>query len=136
MVNKALRVAPLALAGILAVGAPRAEAQGSVLVLDHLATFAADPIGVFNAGDGSGRLFVVLQRGQIMIYESGGVRPTPFLDIRSKVSCCGEQGLLGLVFHPNYEANGRFYVNYTDLNGDTVVARFLVSADPNVANPA
>ena len=46
-----------------------------------------------------------------------------------------EQGLLGLVFDPNYENNGRFYINYTDLNGDTRIARYLVSGNPNVANP-
>jgi glucose/arabinose dehydrogenase len=50
------------------------------------------------------------------------------------VSCCGERGLLGLAFHPNYENNGFFYINYTDLNGDTVIARFHVSNDPDLAD--
>jgi glucose/arabinose dehydrogenase len=45
------------------------------------------------------------------------------------------RGLRGLAFHPDYEQNGYFYVNYTDLNGDTVIARFSVSADPNRADP-
>jgi hypothetical protein len=53
------------------------------------------------------------------------------------VSCCAsEQGLLGLAFHPQYPTNGLFYVNYTNLAGNTVVARYQVSGNPNVANPA
>ncbi|HJW89549.1 MAG TPA: PQQ-dependent sugar dehydrogenase [Anaerolineales bacterium] len=53
----------------------------------------------------------------------------------SHVGCCGERGLLGLAFHPRYAENGLFYVNYTDLNGNTVIARFQVLADPQRADP-
>lgn len=94
------------------------------------------PVGVTNAGDGSGRLFVIQQAGQIVVFNAGQVLPAPFLNISSRVSSGGERGLLGLTFHPNYESNGFFYVHYSDLNGDTVIARYSVSAaDPNVANP-
>jgi glucose/arabinose dehydrogenase len=64
--------------------------------------------------------------------------PTPFLDISAKVgSRYTEQGLLGLAFHPHFAQNGQFYVNFTDENGNTVIARFHVSAtDPNLADPA
>ena len=61
----------------------------------------------------------------------------PFLDLSDRITSAGfEQGLLGLAFHPDYAQNGFFYVNYTDLNGDTVIARFQVSSqDPNQAQP-
>jgi hypothetical protein len=96
------------------------------------------PVGIVNAGDGSGRLFIIQRPGQIMVYDGTQVLPTPFLDISSKpIACCGEQGLLGLVFHPGYENNGFFYINYTDVNGDTVVERYSVSpANSNVADPS
>ncbi|HEX9333059.1 MAG TPA: PQQ-dependent sugar dehydrogenase [Anaerolineales bacterium] len=86
--------------------------------------------------DGSGRLFVLEKVGRIRIIQDGQLLETPFLDISSKVGSSGnEQGLLGLAFHPQYAQNGRFFVNYTDNNGDTVLARFQVSSDPNVADP-
>ncbi len=86
--------------------------------------------------DGSGRLFVVEKAGRIRILENDQLVQTPFLDITDRVGSNGnEQGLLGLSFHPGYQQNGRFFVNYTDLNGDTVIARFQVSSDPNVADP-
>lgn len=86
--------------------------------------------------DGSGRLFVIEKAGRIRIIQNGGLLLQPFLDISQRVgSERNEQGLLGLAFHPQYTQNGRFFVNYTDNNGDTVIARFQVSADPNVADP-
>ncbi len=96
------------------------------------------PLGIENAGDGSGRLFVVEKPGRIVILQNGQALPTPFLDIADRVKSSGsEQGLLGLAFHPNYSQTGLFYVNYIDLNGNTVVASFHVSAnDPNQADPA
>ena len=104
--------------------------------IQPVASGFASPVTVTNAGDGSGRLFIVQQSGQIRILVNGTVLPTPFLDIHELVSCCGEQGLLGLAFHPDYANNGFFYVNYTDVAGNTVVARYTVSAnDPNVADP-
>jgi len=94
------------------------------------------PVGLANAGDGSQRLFVLEQPGVIRILREGALLPDPFLDISNQVGCCGERGLLGLAFHPNYEQNGFFYLNYTDLNGDTVISRFSVSSDPDRADPA
>lgn len=93
------------------------------------------PIGLAHAGDSSGRLFVLEQAGLIRIIQNGNLHPEPFLDISNLVSCCGERGLLGLAFHPNYPENGYFYVNYTNPNGDTVIARFTGSGDPNRALP-
>jgi glucose/arabinose dehydrogenase len=95
------------------------------------------PLLATNAGDGSGRLFVLEQNGAIRIVQDGSILSEPFLDITSQVgSGSNEQGLLGLAFHPDYEQNGFFYINYTDLNGDTVISRFQVSADANVTDPA
>lgn len=85
---------------------------------------------------GDARLFVVEQRGRIRIVENGVTRLTPFLDLGARVSCCGERGLLSVAFHPRYAANGFFFVNFTDVNGDTRVERFQVSANPHVADPA
>jgi len=94
------------------------------------------PIGLTTAGDGSGWLYVIEQPGRIRIIESGELVDSPFLDIRDRVGDQGnEQGLLGLAFHPDYQENGFFFVNYTDLNGDTVVARYQVSEDPDQADP-
>lgn len=94
------------------------------------------PLGLTHAGDGSGRIFVVEQSGLIRIIEEGSVRPIPFLDIRARVGDeSNEQGLLGVAFHPQYTMNGYFYVNYTDTSGDTVIARYRVSADANIADP-
>lgn len=94
------------------------------------------PLFVTHAGDGSGRLFVVEKPGLIRVVRDGLLLDAPFLDIRDRVGSRGsEQGLLGLAFAPNYAGDGHFFVDYTDLNGDTVVARFSVTADPNVADP-
>ncbi|HSL33399.1 MAG TPA: PQQ-dependent sugar dehydrogenase, partial [Candidatus Limnocylindrales bacterium] len=93
------------------------------------------PVFVTHAGDGSGRLFIVEQTGRIRILQSGTVRSTPFLNLSAKISTGGERGLLGLAFHPSYPQNGKFYVNYTNTAGDTVVAQHTVSTgNPNVAN--
>jgi len=86
--------------------------------------------------DGSGRLFIIEKPGRIRILENGQLLEQPFLDIDDRVGSNGnEQGLLGLAFHPQYAQNGRFFVNYTDNNGDTVIARFQVSDNPNMADP-
>lgn len=94
------------------------------------------PVDISNAGDGSNRLFIVEQDGLIKIIENGSVLATPFLDIDSKVnSSANERGLLGLEFHPDYENNGYFFVNYTNNSGNTTIARYKVSdADANIAD--
>ncbi len=103
--------------------------------IEEFASNFSDPVNLQHAGDD--RLFVVEQGGVIKILNPDGTtNATPFLDVSSLVSCCGERGLLGLAFHPDYATNGFFYVNYTDNNGDTQVSRFSVDpADPNVALP-
>ena len=92
------------------------------------------PIGV-SAAPGDPRLFVIGQAGQIVIVR-GGKSAGTFLDISTRISCCGERGLLGLAFHPGYATNGRFFVRYTDPAGDIRISEFRVSSDPNKADPA
>jgi hypothetical protein len=88
------------------------------------------------APDGDTRLFIVEKGGTIRIVKDDSLLPSPFLDISAQVSTGSEQGLLGLAFHPQYAANGRFIVHYTDLAGDTRVSGFQVSPDPDVADTA
>ena len=80
------------------------------------------------------RLFIVEKVGTIRVVEGGAMLPTPFLDIHDRVSGKTEQGLLGLAFAPDYATTGRFYVYYTDVQGDTRVSSFLVSSDRNHAD--
>ena len=94
----------------------------------------SSPVAITHAGDGSGRLFITLKGGKTIIYDGSKVLPEPFIDLSSLVSTNSERGLLSIAFHPSYESNGFFYVNYTNTDGDTVIARYSVSSDPNVAD--
>jgi glucose/arabinose dehydrogenase len=123
--------------------APALPPDASAVTLTEIAGGFTRPLYVTNAGDGSGRLFVVEQVGLIWVLENGTRLETPFLDVSALISPdaldlggYSERGLLGLAFHPNYAENGQFFINYTDLNGNTVVARYSISADdPNLADP-
>ena len=110
-----------------------AYAADPILSFQEIASNLDDPVSITHAGDS--RLFITLQPGLVRIHDGTRMLPTPFLDIRSLVSAGGERGLLSIAFHPNYATNGFFFVNYTDTRGDTVVARYRVSSDPNRADP-
>jgi hypothetical protein len=129
------RLTAILAAGLLsATRCVRAQTAPEI-ALEPLATGLAQPTAIAHAGDS--RLFLTLQRGRVVVFESGAVRPTAFLDVTALVGCCGERGLLGLAFHPRYAENGLFFVNYTNTAGNTVVARYRVSsADPNLADPS
>ncbi|MDQ4075691.1 MAG: PQQ-dependent sugar dehydrogenase [Chloroflexota bacterium] len=115
--------------------APPFDASTISVALEPVASGFRGPLGVVNAGDGTGRLFVVEKGGRIMIVQEGGdVLPTPFLDISTLVSTGSEQGLLGFAFEPGRPE--RFYINYTDRAGNSVIARYRVGEDPNVADPS
>lgn len=104
------------------------------VVLSPFAGGFSRPVEITHAGDG--RLFVVEQAGRIRIFQRGAIFAQPFLDITSRVSCCGERGLLGLAFPPDFAVSGFFFVNYTNLNGNTVIARYRLSASsPDRADP-
>ena len=95
------------------------------------------PVDIVNAADGSGRLYVVEKRGVIRLVNGGALAAAPFLDIQALVRSSGsEQGLLGLAFHPRYVQNGLFYVDYTDANGNTRVARYTARSSRDSADPA
>ncbi|MBK5228482.1 MAG: PQQ-dependent sugar dehydrogenase [Actinobacteria bacterium] len=105
--------------------------------LRSIASGFVAPLLVTNAGDGSGRLFVVEQGGTIRtITAKGRVAKEPFLDVSSLIVAGGEQGLLGLAFEPDFADSGRFYIDYTDTDGNTVVARYRISDDPSRADPS
>ncbi len=88
---------------------------------------------VTNAGDGSGDLYVGAQAGRIFRLTPGQSAPGgPWLDISDRVRSGGERGFLGLAFHPEFAQNGRFFVDYTDLNGNTVISEFTRAADGTV----
>ena len=93
------------------------------------------PVLITHAGDGSGRIFVVEQQGRIRIVKNGVIVNRPFLDVSHRVSCCWERGFLSVVFPPDYATKQHFYVNYTDTAGNTVVARYRVTDDPDLADP-
>ena len=87
-------------------------------------------------GDRS-RLFVVEQTGRIRVVKNGALLATPFLDVSSLITSGGERGLLSVAFDPAYATNRLFYVDYTDLNGNTRVVRYQASAsNPDVAVPS
>lgn len=127
--------------GQTAAGSPPAPVPvvpASSISLTQVATGFSSPVAITNAGDGSGRLFVVEQGGVIKILRNGVVEPQPFLDISSLITSGGEQGLLGLAFPPSYAVRQSFYVNYINRTGigNTVIARFAAGSDPNRADPA
>jgi glucose/arabinose dehydrogenase len=113
------------------------DPTGQTVQVDVVAAGLEAPLDVADPGDGSGRLFVVEQAGRIRVIKDGASLARPFLDITDRIASGGERGLLGLTFHPDYPTDPRFFVDYTDRDGNTVVAQFRVSADdPNVADPA
>lgn len=106
---------------------------GQNITLTPFATGFSDPVEIAHCGDD--RLFVVQQGGAIKVVNSdGSVNSENFLNLSSIISTGSERGLLGLAFHPDYESNGYFFVNYTNASGNTVIARYSVSDDPDIAD--
>lgn len=121
-----------------ALWASASPASAQSLDTELVGQFSSPVYAVSPPGD-LDRLFVVQQGGLIRIVEDPRTAPniltTPFLDLTSLTNGGGERGLLGLAFHPDYDNNGRFFVNFTNNAGNTRVWEYSVSADPNVANP-
>ncbi len=105
---------------------PAALVSGQLTVV-RVTGGLSSPLGVTNAGDGSGRLFVVERSGRVRVVQSGRVTGT-FLDLRGPVSAGGERGLLNVAFHPNFETNRLLYVYYTRAGGDIVISRLTANA--------
>jgi len=99
------------------------------------------PLGLITSNDGTGRVFVVEQGGKIWSMKDGEVGLDPFLDISTLLAPSvfqggyTEQGLLGVAFHPQYKDNGLFFLDYTDVKGNTVIARYKISSDTEKADP-
>lgn len=130
MRRSAIRVVPIL---ILALTPHVASAQ---IRLEVFAFGFQSPVAVVQDPTNPAVFFVVEQAGRIRTLRNRAIEPIDFLDIRSAVGSGGERGLLGLVFSPDYASSGRFFVNFTDRAGDTVVARFRRSANPLVADAA
>lgn len=105
------------------------------LALQPITTALTFPLALTFAPGDSSRVFVAEKGGRVWVIRHDTLLATPFLDIHTIVSTGGERGLLGLAFDPNYATNGRFYVSYTDTAGDSHIARYLVSANPDSAVP-
>ncbi|HET9878929.1 MAG TPA: PQQ-dependent sugar dehydrogenase [Candidatus Limnocylindria bacterium] len=107
------------------------------LALEPFASGLREPIGITNAGDGSGRLYVNERGGAIRLVEPDGtVRPEPFVDLSALITAGGEQGLLGLAFHPDFAANGRLFVYYTAAgDGANTLAELRATASRQRARP-
>jgi glucose/arabinose dehydrogenase len=131
--------------GLLLLALPAALARPSLewpqVGVSLIAGNLESPLHVTHAGDGSGRLFVVEQRGRIRIMEEGALLEKPFLDITDRVRSHytgggGEEGLLSVAFPPGYgSGKDHFYVYYTRTDGDNLVSRFSLGTDPNTAEP-
>jgi hypothetical protein len=109
-------------------------AVGTAIKAVRVASGLSRPLYVTAPRGDVSRVFIVEQGGAVKILKWGTLLGTPFINLQAKVTCCGERGLLGLAFHPQYAANGRFFVNYTDAAGNTVVSEYRVSANPDVAD--
>ncbi len=119
---------------------PPLPGETGTLELQPVASGLSSPL-YLTAPAGDPRLFIVEQAGRIRIVESGQLLAQAFLDIRDRVASGGEEGLLGLAFHPNYAGNGYFYVDYTHLNNArdtlyTLIERYSVSPAPDSADSA
>ena len=113
-----------------------AVAQGTLAVRVHASGFSA-PVAIVQDPTDRQVQFVVEQGGRIRAVRGGVVQATDFLDLRGpELGGGGERGLLGMALAPNYAVSGRFFINYTNAAGHTVIARYRRSANPLVADPS
>jgi glucose/arabinose dehydrogenase len=114
---------------------PDGARAADVVRLEPLVSGFEQPLFVTGAGTDNTRLFVVEKPGRIRVVKDGNLLATPFLNISRIVNDnANERGLLGLAFHPDYQSNRWFYVNYTNRRGDIVIARYTASDNPDRAN--
>ena len=121
-----MRIALAAAAAALACAA-LAGPSAAALRLVEVDTGFTGPVHVAATKSEPNRVYVVEQRGLVKIVEDGETLADPFLDIRTRVACCGERGLLSLAFHPKYPQVRRVYVNFTNSGGDTRVVEYRVN---------
>jgi glucose/arabinose dehydrogenase len=123
------------------VSKPRPAIDPARIQFELVASGLTSPVGVTNAGDGSGRLFIVEQTGSIRVVKNGALLPTPFLTLGADLVSGGERGFLSLAFDPGYPTNGYFYVLYTAIRpGDaggsilTLKRYHVFSGNPDLAD--
>ncbi len=123
---------------VVLAGSACAQTGDGPIALEPVAEGLERPVYVTHADDRSGDLFVLEQPGRIRVLSEEGLAERPLLDLTERVESGGnEQGLLGLAFHPEFAANGRFFVNYTrEPDGATVIAEFQATGDGPVAADA
>jgi glucose/arabinose dehydrogenase len=150
---KITKIGTLTAALLLAVASGPAAAAPPKIKLEPLVSGLNAPLAMVQPA-GDSRMFIIEQFGRVRILEGGKLRPTPFLDIRSKIPALhhdfDERGLLGIAFHPKFKDNGKFYVSYSshlDFGSDlgqmlwyshtNVVEEYTVSKnDKNAADPS
>ncbi len=115
--------------GAVAADTAGVEPAAFSMSLTPFRTGLSQPIFATNAGDGTGRVYVVEKTGRIKVLSSSGSYLGTLLNISDRTSRGGEQGLLGLAFHPDYAHHHRYYVDYTDRHGDTVIVEYRTSAN-------
>jgi len=128
----------LLLSALAGLGASLAAAPATAqapLTTELFVSGLSSPVDLTFAPGDPTRIFVLEKVGRVRVIENGTLLSTPFLNIDPDVSSGGERGLLGLAFHPDYQTNGRFFVSYTNNAGNSRVAEYHVSSDPNIADP-
>lgn len=114
--------------------APATETARAPYRLVKVAGNLGDALYVTYAPGQPNVLYIVQQSGKILRFARGRVQGT-FLNVSGRISSGGERGLLGLAFHPGFKDNGRFFVNYTNTDGDTRVVEFNAPGNRTRANP-
>lgn len=123
----------ICISAVIFAGAAGAQTP---LKVEKVADTLGLPSGAFHAPGDPTRLHILEQPGTIRILKNGNLLPVPFLDITTKTLLGPEQGLLGLAFHPNYKANGRFFIYYTRVpDGAVVIEEYLATSNPDIADP-
>lgn len=121
--------------GLMACAAGPASRGGTPPTTILVANGLDNPLFVTHAPGDFQRIFIVEQDGRIRILRNGQLLTTDFLDVSAFSRCCGERGLLGLAFHPDYESNGRFFIFYVNNSGSIEIAAYSVSSNPDIADP-
>ncbi len=107
------------------------------IIMNSVITGLNVPIQITHAGDGTNRIFIVEKGGLIKVYSKSYVLLDTLLTLTGLPTASNEQGLLGVVFHPNFYSNGYLYINYTKSNNNTVIDRYTISStNANEVNPA
>ena len=125
-----------ALAAACGGGGGKSDSPSAAVKLEPFVTGLAFPLDFAGPPGDPSRQFIVEKGGAVRVVRDGVLLGQPFLDLSGRVSGGSEQGLLGIAFHPGYPGDRRFFVNYTDGAGNTHVASFSVSANPDVASPS